>query len=143
VIKDYGNVPPISCYPGQLNQVFMNILTNAIDALEEVWCLEEETLEQANLHTPLKPLIPTIMIHTAVIKSQWVEIAIADNGAGIPAEVQARIFDPFFTTKPIGQGTGLGMSISYQIIAEKHHGQLECDSTPGQGTVFTIQIPIA
>jgi len=143
VIKDYGDVPPISCYPGQLNQVFMNILTNAIDALEEVWCLEEEALEQANLHTPLKALIPTIMIHTAVINSQWVEIAIADNGAGIPAEVQARIFDPFFTTKPIGQGTGLGMSISYQIIVEKHHGKLECDSTPGQGTVFTIQIPIA
>ncbi|MEB3232942.1 MAG: HAMP domain-containing sensor histidine kinase, partial [Leptolyngbyaceae bacterium] len=74
-------------------------------------------------------------------QGQWVEVAIADNGPGIPSHLQQRIFDPFFTTKPVGKGTGLGMSISHQIIIEKHRGQIKCNSTPGQGTEFIIQIP--
>jgi signal transduction histidine kinase len=126
VIKDYGQLPPVDCYPGQLNQVFMNILANAIDVLEEI-----EDGRQT-----------TITIRTSCINSQWIEIAIADNGIGIPEEVKARMFEPFFTTKPIGKGTGMGMSISYQIVTEKHHGKLECFSTPGKGTEILISIPI-
>jgi len=76
-----------------------------------------------------------------VLDSRWIKIAIADNGRGIPQAIQQRIFDPFFTTKPVGKGTGMGMSISYQIITEKHGGKLECFSSEGQGTEFVIQIP--
>jgi len=111
----------------------MNILTNAIDALEEnVNKTPDGT--SANLRQ--------ITIHTSVVDERWVQIAIADNGPGISKQVQQRIFDPFFTTKPVGKGTGMGMSISYQIITEKHNGTLEYCSTPGQGTEFLIQIPI-
>lgn len=86
--------------------------------------------------------IPTITIRSKVIEGQWVEIAIADNGIGISTDAQIRVFDPFFTTKPIGKGTGIGMSVSYQIIVEKHRGKLECYSTPGQGAEFLIRIPV-
>ena len=134
VIKDYGNVPLIECYAGQLNQVFMNILVNAIDALEESNALRTSQEIEDN---PSR-----IRIRTSVINSTWVEVAIADNGVGISKEFQQRIFDPFFTTKPIGKGTGMGMSISYQIITEKHGGKLECFSTSGVGTEFIIQVPL-
>ncbi|QFS43365.1 ATP-binding protein [Nostoc sphaeroides] len=134
VIKDYGNVPLIECYAGQLNQVFMNILVNAIDALEESNALRTYQEIQDN---PSR-----IKIRTSVVNSMWLEVAIADNGVGISKEFQQRIFDPFFTTKPIGKGTGMGMSISYQIVTEKHGGKLECFSTSGVGTEFIIQVPL-
>ncbi|MCC5612839.1 HAMP domain-containing protein [Nostoc sp. CHAB 5834] len=134
VIKDYGDVPLIECYAGQLNQVFMNILVNAIDALEENNALRTYQEMEDN---PSR-----IKIRTSVVNSTWVKVAIADNGVGISKEFQQRIFDPFFTTKPIGKGTGMGMSISYQIITEKHGGKLECFSNSGVGTEFIIQVPL-
>jgi signal transduction histidine kinase len=140
VIKEYGNLPPVECYPGQLNQVFINILANAIDALEEEIdvCLvgEEGTSCKA------ASLTPKIWIRTEVHEGSFVVIRIADNGPGITAEVQQRLFEPMFTTKPVGKGTGLGLSISRQITQEKHHGRLLCISSPGQGTEFVIEIPI-
>ncbi len=134
VTKAYGDLPLIDCYPGQLNQVFMNLLTNAIDALEAV-----QEQRQANY---LHAHPGQIWIRTSVCRAGWVAIAIADNGPGMPESVVQRIFDPFFTTKPVGQGTGLGLSISYQIITEKHGGKLSCTSVPGEGTTFTIEIPM-
>ena len=136
VIKDYSTLPLVECCAGQLNQVFMNILTNAIDALEEVVGSGQSVVNKQG------SLSPTITIRTAYVDTNWVEIAIADNGSGIPQDIQQRIFDPFFTTKPVGKGTGMGMSISYQIVTEKHDGKLKCFSTYGGGTEFVIQIPI-
>ncbi|MDZ7963659.1 MAG: ATP-binding protein [Nostoc sp. DedSLP03] len=134
VIKDYGNLPQVECYPGQLNQVLMNILVNAIDALDEADIKRTSQQIQEN---------PSQMtIRTSVVDSQSIEIAIADNAQGMPESVQKRIFDPFFTTKPVGKGTGMGMAISYQIITEKHGGKLLCFSSLGQGTNFIIQVPI-
>jgi len=132
VIRDYGNLPLIECYPGQINQAFMNILANAIDALEEanVKRTYQELKENPNL----------ITIRTAMIDSKWVKIAISDNGTGMPESVQKRLFDPFFTTKSVGKGTGMGLPISYQIVTEKHGGKLDCFSIPGKGTEFVIQI---
>ena len=127
-VKDYGDIPHVDCYPSQLNQVFMNILSNSIDALKECE-LKAGISRQIRIRTSLSP------------DHQSAVIAIADNGPGIPKTIQHRIFDPFFTTKPVGKGTGLGMSISYQIITEKHNGMLTCISEPGQGTEFIIQIP--
>ncbi|MEL7034157.1 MAG: ATP-binding protein [Cyanobacteria bacterium J06592_8] len=133
VIKEYDqNLPHITCYPGQLNQVFMNLISNGIDAIKEAQS-DGEILENVGY----------IQIKTQQIDENWVQISITDNGKGIPEEVQACMFNPFFTTKPIGQGTGLGLSISYQIIVDKHHGKLECDSERGKGTKFTIKIPIS
>jgi len=134
VIKDYGTLPQVECYAGQLNQVLMNILSNAIDALEEN--NTQRTVQE------IKTQPSRITIRTSTIDTQWVEIAIADNGVGISEQIQQRIFDPFFTTKPVGKGTGMGMSISYQIIRENHGGKLKCFSTIGQGTEFVIQITI-
>ncbi len=134
VLRDYGKLPLVECYPGQLNQVFMNILVNALDALDDAWDTSDPL---GKLQVPRR-----IQIRTAVVSDDWVTVAIADNGIGMPEAVQTRIFDPFFTTKPVGKGTGLGMSISYQIITEKHGGKLSCSSTPGIGTEFTIQIPV-
>ncbi|MBD2123067.1 ATP-binding protein [Trichocoleus sp. FACHB-262] len=131
VVKDYGNLPLVECYAGQLNQVFMNLLSNAIDALED---------SQTPASEP--PQTPTIAIHTRQLGSQSVEIRIADNGPGIAKADQRRLFDPFFTTKPIGKGTGLGLSISYQIVTDKHGGVLHCNSAPGKGTEFLIEIPL-
>jgi signal transduction histidine kinase len=132
VIRDYGNLPLIECYPGQINQAFMNILANAIDALEEanVKRTYQELKENPNL----------ITIRTAMIDSKWVRIAISDNGTGMSESVQKRLFDPFFTTKSVGKGTGLGLAISYQIVTEKHGGKLDCFSIPSEGTEFVIQI---
>lgn len=134
VIRDYGQLPPVECYAGSLNQVFMNLLANALDAIEEH---TSQRTYQENRENPGQ-----ITIRTTVLDSQWVEIAIADNASGIPKEIQQRIFDPFFTTKPVGKGTGMGLSISYQIVTEKHKGKLTCASTSQLGTEFIIQIPI-
>ncbi|MEB3212235.1 MAG: ATP-binding protein [Leptolyngbyaceae bacterium] len=134
LIRDYGNLPLVDCYPGPLNQVFMNILTNAIDALDQKYD-EQEERECCNVPGQ-------ITIKTVLADNDWVKIAIADNGLGIPKEVQQKIFDPFFTTKPVGKGTGLGMSISYQIIVQRHGGMLEAYSHPESGTEFVIQIPV-
>jgi signal transduction histidine kinase len=112
----------------------MNILVNALDALDE--------RNTKRSYQELKDTPKQIRIRTSAIDNQWVEVAIADNGMGMPDPVKQRIFDPFFTTKPIGKGTGLGMSISYHIITEKHRGTIKCCSTPGSGTEFVIQIPI-
>lgn len=127
--RDYGNLPRIECFPGQLNQVFMNILTNGIDALDDA--LQVQALAQ-----------PTITIKTYLEAENTAVITIADNGLGIPEQVRDRIFDPFFTTKEVGKGTGMGLSISYQVVAEKHGGTLTCHSAPGQGTEFVIKIPL-
>ncbi len=132
-IKDYGELPLVECYPGQLNQVFMNILVNAIDSLDS--CLAP--------NAPPEFTTPQIHIRTKLLNKNRVAIHIADNGCGIPQEISAKIFDPFFTTKDIGKGTGLGLSISYQIIVDKHGGTLSFQSTPGQGANFTIEIPIS
>ncbi|MGI2909073.1 PAS domain S-box protein [Tolypothrix sp. VBCCA 56010] len=131
VIKEYGNLPLVECYAGQLNQVFMNILANAIDALEESLVNESEKLTT-----------PQIRICTELISGDRVKISIADNGLGIPSAIKARLFDPFFTTKAIGKGTGMGLSISYQIISDRHGGSLECISQPGTGAEFAIAIPL-
>jgi len=133
IIRDYGELPDVECYPSQLNQVFMNLLSNAIDALES-----------STTHNP------TITIRTSAIAKSLPErttlggvtISIADNADGIPESIQTKLFDPFFTTKPIGKGTGLGLSISHQIITEKHQGKIEFYSTVGQGTEFAVQIPM-
>jgi two-component system, NtrC family, sensor kinase len=145
VVKEYGHLPLVDCYPGQLNQVFMNILTNAIDALEEEKGHGAMGIEiTPNDQCPMpNAIIPTISISTTVERNNFVLIRIADNGVGMTENVRQRLFDPFFTTKPVGKGTGLGLSISYQIIVEKHGGSLKCISEPGKGTEFVIQIPIS
>jgi len=135
VTKDYGELPLVECYAGQINQVFMNILSNAIDALEESVDLAKQPLRLDAL-----PHL-AIQIQTEVVNGETIVVRIGDNGSGIPPEVQQRLFDPFFTTKPVGKGTGLGLSISYQIVTEKHGGQLRCVSSPASGTTFIIEIP--
>ncbi|MEO1125516.1 MAG: GAF domain-containing protein [Cyanobacteria bacterium J06639_16] len=147
IVKAYGDLPPVECYPGQLNQVFMNILANGIDALEESG-VRRQTLEvdrQAlgiRSTQPSFSYAPTITIRTQHINPNRIRICITDNGPGVPPAVQAKLFDPFFTTKGVGKGTGLGLSISYQIITEHHGGTLSCQSEPWQGTQFVIEIPI-
>lgn len=136
VIKEYGQLPEVACYAGQLNQVFMNILSNAIDALEE-----GVTNRKSGTGGGDSP-IPSIRICTELVDDYTVRIRIADNGAGMSPQVQEKIFDPFFTTKPVGSGTGLGLSISYQIIVDKHKGKLICYSTLEQGTEFVVEIPM-
>ncbi|MEP0916415.1 ATP-binding protein [Leptolyngbya sp. DQ-M1] len=129
VIKEYGDLPLVACYVSQLNQVFMNILVNALDAMEDQ--------RSAKLPTSC-----TIRIRTQTLNQGMVQIAIADQGLGMTPEAQQRIFDPFFTTKPVGKGTGMGMSISYQIVTERHQGKLYCVSQLGEGTEFFVEIPI-
>jgi hypothetical protein len=145
VIKNYDSVPKVECFAGQLNQVFMNILVNAIDALEEAagmgrWSLA--TVDSQGVDNRSNVTVPTITIRTKLLNARWVQITIADNGTGMSDTTRQHLFNPFFTTKPIGKGTGMGMSISYQIITEKHGGKLDCFSTLGKGTEFIIQIPL-
>ncbi len=137
VIREYGKLSLVECYPAQLNQVFMNILSNAIDALEEKLL----KLQQTDIHGNTSLENPLIRISTELIDHK-VLIRIADNGLGITERVKARLFDPFFTTKQPGKGTGLGLSISYQIVVEKHGGTLNCASQQGKGTEFRIEIPV-
>jgi two-component system, NtrC family, sensor kinase len=134
VIKEYSPLPKVECSVGQVNQVLMNVLVNAIDALEDVMAASSDSSSGE--------WQPQITIRTDQIGDDSVQIAIADNGIGIPEDTQQQIFDPFFTTKPVGKGTGMGMAISYQIITEKHRGHLKCYSQVGHGTEFLIQIPI-
>jgi two-component system, NtrC family, sensor kinase len=131
IIKEYGIFPQIDCYVGQLNQVFMNIIANAIDALEE-----------EKLYTNGSIIKPTIQINTKMISDNFVSVIISDNGVGIIETTQQKLFDPFFTTKNNTKNTGMGLAISYQIIVEKHHGRLSYDSKPGEGTKFIIKIPL-
>lgn len=134
-IKNYGYLPKVECYAGQLNQVFMNIINNAVDALRERE--QKSSLDEIEAN----PIQMTIT--TSIISENWARISIKDNGMGMNEAVKAKIFDPFFTTKPVGHGTGLGLSISYQIVVDKHGGRLECISAIGEGTELVIEIPIA
>lgn len=130
IIKEYDtSLPFIECYPGQLNQVFMNILVNSIDALEDKIKKNDSSISR-------------ITINTKLVKSNFIRISIADNGCGIPEKIQSQLFDPFFTTKEVGKGTGLGLSISYQVVVEKHRGKLYCYSKQGKGTEFLVEIPV-
>jgi signal transduction histidine kinase len=133
IIKEYGNLPLVDCYAGQLNQVFMNIINNAIDALDEH--------DAKRSPEEIRDYPSTITITTKISNDQAITVKIADNGSGIPEEVKEKLFNPFFTTKPVGKGTGLGLSISYQIITEKHKGKIQCVSELGVGTEFWIEIP--
>jgi two-component system, NtrC family, sensor kinase len=134
VVKQYGELPLIECYAGQINQVFMNLLANAIDALEEgnVGRRYQDIVAEPN----------RISIGTSQVDAKSIQVWISDNGAGIPQAVRSRLFDPFFTTKPVGKGTGLGLSISYQVITERHGGKIWCESVLGRGTTFMMEIPI-
>ena len=134
VIKEYSKLPLVECYAGQLNQVFMNVLSNALDALEE------SDLRRSAEEMRQNPSI--ISIKTEMPKPDRVLVRIADNGPGMTETVRNRLFDPFFTTKPVGKGTGMGLSISYQIVADRHNGSLKCTSSPGQGAEFAIEIPL-
>lgn len=133
VVTEYGNLPTIDCFPGQLNQVFMNILANAIDALDEV--------SRGCSFADMKAHSQKITVKTTVENGQ-VEVVIADNGPGIPETVKSRIFDHLFTTKEVGKGTGLGLAIAHQIITEAHGGDLDVHSEAGQGTAFYIRLPV-
>ena len=134
VVREYGNLPLVECYPGQINQALMNILANAIDALEEA--------SVRRTYQEIKQKPNQIIIQTSIINSEWIKISISDDGMGMPESVHKHIFDPFFTTKSVGKGTGMGMPISYQIVTEKHGGKLDCFSIPGEGTGVIIQIPV-
>jgi signal transduction histidine kinase len=135
VIKEYGQLPRVTCYASQLNQVFMHLLNNAIDALQDghgAWGIgQEQDIPR-----------PTIRIRTELTAKDTVLIQIADNGPGISTAKLSHLFDPFFTTKKVGSGAGLGLSISYQIVAQQHKGQLTCSSSPGEGAEFAIEIPV-
>lgn len=155
--KEYSDLPLVHCYPGQLNQVFMNILVNAIYALVESKQDEKVdrqshnkspgdgnqscTNSQSSLSNSTR-LLPAIWIRTELIEKKKVIIKISDNGPGMTEDVRKRLFDPFFTTKPVGQGTGLGLSISYEIVVNQHGGELKCFSEPGKGAEFAIEIPL-
>ena len=131
VIKEYGDLPQVNCYPGQLNQVFMNIIANGVDVLHEAWEMGKMVAKS-----------PEIVITTAMLTAETVVVQIADNGLGMEEEVREKIFQPMFTTKPVGKGTGLGLSIAHKIVEEKHGGKLTCISTLGEGTKFVIELPV-
>ena len=141
VIKNYGKLPKVECYPAQLNQVFMNLLSNAIDAVED--SLINNIPPVTNDSEQMFDRNPQIQISTEINRDNQVVIRIADSGPGILPEVQSRMFDPFFTTKPIGSGTGLGLSISYQIVKDAHGGNLKYLSEVGRGAEFAIELPIS
>ncbi len=129
IFKEYGDLPQITCYPAQLNQVFMQLLSNAIDAIELQLEINPKLSPKLRIKTELNSLSETIVIE------------VIDNGIGIDEVVMDRIFDPFFTTKPVGKGTGLGLSISYQTVTENHQGRLTCRSAPNQGSTFQLELP--
>ncbi len=136
VVKNYGNLPAINCYSGQLSQVFMNIISNAIDAL-----VDKRDRQAAGS----KKWKPQIEINTELVEQSdgdWVSVRIADNGPGMPRAIQERIYEVFFTTKPVGKGTGLGLAITHQIVTQKHRGQLLMRSQPEIGTEFQILLPL-
>ncbi|MEG5039377.1 MULTISPECIES: ATP-binding protein [unclassified Microcoleus] len=135
IVKNYGQLPKIECYAGQLNQVFMNIINNAVDAVRE----RDQKLSIGEIEANPSQIVIT----TSIFSENWTRISIKDNGLGMNEAVKGKIFNPFFTTKPVGHGTGLGLSISYQIVVDKHGGRLECISAMGEGTEFVIEIPIA
>ncbi|MBW4513392.1 MAG: PAS domain S-box protein [Scytonematopsis contorta HA4267-MV1] len=137
IIKEYAKLPLVECYAGQLNQVFINILTNAVDALEESFVNSRLSFVDKTSNSN-----PQIHIYTELTQDNTAKISIYDNGYGIPENTIKRLFDPFFTTKPVGKGTGMGLSVSYQIITEKHHGSLQCFSRLGKGAKFVIAIPL-
>ncbi|WP_431191369.1 sensor histidine kinase [Funiculus sociatus] len=130
VVRHYGDLPPVECYPKPLNQVFMSILMNAIEAISR-WSSKEKIIK-----------LRTELVSDGETGEDFVRIAIADNGPGIAQEIQPKIFDPFFTTKDVGQGRGLGLTVSYQTIVSQHQGNLHCHSQPGQGAEFIIEIPL-
>ncbi|MEA5418195.1 PAS domain-containing protein [Spirulina sp. CCNP1310] len=132
--KNYGPLPLVECYGGLLNQVFMNLLANAIDAIHD--------RQYSSAPGSAEPDQGRIKIHTTCLDGEQVAIAIQDNGIGITPDIQGKIFNPFFTTKPIGTGTGMGLSTSYQIITNTHRGRLYCTSTPGMGSTFTLKLPL-
>lgn len=127
VQRNFIGLPKVECYAGQLNQVFMNILVNAIDAIEEF---------QNTTQTP------EITIETSLLKNNWIAVSIMNSGPAIPEEIRSRLFDPFFTTKEVGKGTGMGLAISYQIVVDRHKGNLSCESIADLGTRFIIEIPM-
>ncbi len=139
VIKQYSEVPLLDCYAGQLNQVFMNILSNAIDAIETL--NEERLADRLTAHSG-EITISTTATDAPGNALRWATIRIADNGPGMSETIRQKLFDPFFTTKPIGKGTGMGMAISYQIVTERHNGRLQCLSSSGKGAEFVIELPI-
>lgn len=145
VIKDYGQLPKATCYASQLNQVFMNLLSNAIDALETQPSPRKITISTsvASRHGLVFSGNNQQTTNNKQQITNYVVIRIADNGSGMSEEVLHKMFDPFFTTKPVGSGTGLGLSISYQIVVEKHKGQISCISAPGQGTEMIVEIPVS
>ncbi|MHC5821380.1 MAG: sensor histidine kinase, partial [Nostoc sp.] len=134
IVKQYGDLPLVECYARQINQVFMSMIMNAIDALEE--------RNHSHSFQEITTNANRICIRTIKTEQNQVQIIITDNGIGIPEKIRSRLFDPFFTTKPVGKGTGLGLSISYQVITEKHGGFIHVKSTPSQGTEFIITLPI-
>jgi two-component system, NtrC family, sensor kinase len=134
VVKEYGNLPQIECYAGQLNQAFLNIINYAIDTLEES-SQEFDQSESVNFK-------PRILIRTQVVNTQQISIEIADNGMAMSEDVKAQIFDPFFIAQPGTEGRGLGLAVSYQIVVEQHKGTLKCFSEPGKGNEFQIKIPL-
>jgi signal transduction histidine kinase len=137
IIKEYGNLPLIECWAGQLNQVFMNVLINAIDVLYEA---QNSQRSLGKSYSKLA-FLPRIMIRTELLSSNCVCVRIADNGTGMTENVKKRLFEPFFTTKPVGKGTGLGLAIGYQIV-DKHQGAIRCVSAPGEGAEFWIEVPV-
>ena len=139
VITKYQALPIIHCYPGQLNQVFMHLLDNAIDAVRERCKIVKPGSRETICSCPC--VQPQVMIQTESIEDQQIKIKIADNGCGIKKDILPKIFDPFFTTKPVGTATGLGLAISYQVVVKKHRGKLCFNSTLGKGSEFIVQIP--
>ena len=136
VTRNYGDIPLIPCYPGPMNQVFMNLIGNAIDALDEGIALEAGTVPKSPSQEP------TITLSTRIVSGDYVQIAIHDNGSGIPDKIKKLLFQSFFTTKPAGKGTGLGLAIAQQIVEERHQGSITFTSSYGAGTTFILTLPI-
>lgn len=140
VVRQFGEIPQVECYINQINQVFMNLLNNAIDALlEELENQDKSGDRNAGKSSKKRQIV----IITKQLDPGRISISVADNGPGIPPEINEKVFEPFFTTKPMGVGTGLGLSICHKIIVETHHGEICCTSTPGEGSTFTVELPVS